>query len=276
MKILVPTDFSIFADLAFNAAILFAKKLNAEIHVYHSANVPDDWEDLKAYIRYLDEENKKVTIEVRRKLKQLKWKAEAEGVKCEYHYTGGKFLKNFTEITDKIDFDLIIMGSHGVSGKEEWFLGSNTQKVVRKLHKNVLVLKNELKSLTFTDVLFVTGLDKEDQEAFRKFLSFIEPFDVKKIHVMTVDTARFFTPPPVLVNPILDEFKEIAKGKNVETHFYTDFSIEAGVRHFTEEFGVDLVGMSNHVRHPLKRILTGSNVEMVVNHLNAPVITIDY
>lgn len=276
MKILVPTDFSIYADYAFNAALLFAEKLNAEIHLYNSADIPDDWEDLKAFIRYLDTDNKKVALKVRNQLKKLKWKAEAKGLVCKYHYTGGKFLKNITEITDKIDFDLIIMGSHGVSGKEEWFIGSNTQKVLRKLHKNVLVVKQELTALDFSKVLFVTGLDQEDKEAFRRFLAFIEPFQPKEIHIMTVDTAGFFTQPSIVVKSALNDFKAIAEGQNVKTHFYADFTIDAGIRHFTEEFSIDLVAISNHVRHPLKRIFVGSNVEMIANHLDAPLLVIDY
>lgn len=276
MKILVPTDFSIYADYAFNAALLLAKKLDAEIHLYNSADIPDDWEDLKPYIRYLDTDNKVAAIKVRNQLKKLKYKAREIDVKCVYHYTGGKFLKNITEITDKVDFDLILMGSHGVSGKEEWFFGSNTQKVIRMLHKNVLVVKEELTNLDFNRVLFVTGLDKEDKEAFRKFLSFIEPFQPEEIHIMTVDTASFFTQPEILVRQVLKEFKQIAEGQNVKTHFYPDFTIDAGIRHFSEEFNIDLVAMSNHVRHPLKRIFTGSNVEMVVNHMKAPVFVIDY
>ncbi len=276
MKILVPTDFSVFADAALDAAILFAQKLNGELHLYHSANIPDDWEDLKADIRYQDAENKEVAIKVRNKFEKLKQKVEAEGVKCAYHYTGGKFIENITEITDKIDFDLIIMGSHGASGNQEWIIGSNTQKVVRLLHKNVLVLKDSLRNLSFTDVLFVTGLEPEDKQAFWKFLKFMEPFNVKNIHVMTVNTNGFFTPPSEKAEKRLSEFKKISKEGNVQTHFYPDYTIDAGVRHFTEEFGIDLVAISNYVRHPFKRIFIGSNVEMLVNRLNAPVLTIDW
>ncbi len=276
MKILVPTDFSVFAEYALDAAILFAKKLNAKIHLYHSADIPDDWEDLPAEVRYHDGVNKQIALKVRNTLKQLKQQVEAEGIPCQYHYTGGKFLKNITEIIEKIDFDLIIMGSHGVSGKEEWFIGSNTQKVVRKLHQNVLVVKEKVTTIDFKEVLFVTGLDKADQEAFRRFLDFIAYFNVDKLYVMTVNTTSFFSQPNVLVKSVLKEFEKIAEGHNVSTHFYRDHTIDAGVRHFVDDYEIDLVGMSNHVRHPFKRIFQGSNVEMVVNHCDVPVLAIDY
>jgi len=275
-KILVPTDFSIFAEYALDAAILFAKKLNAEIHLYHSADIPDDWEDLPAEVRYHDGANKQVAIKVRNILEQLQQKVEAEGITCYRHYTGGKFLKNINEIIEKIDFDLIVMGSHGASGKEEWFLGSNTQKVVRKLHQNVIVVKNKMTKIDFSEVLFVTGLEKEDQEAFRRFLDFIAYFNVDKVYVMTVNTSSFFSQPSILVKSVLKKFEAIAEGFNVSTHFYRDYTIDAGIRHFVDDYEIDLVGMSNHVRHPFKRIFQGSNVEMVVNHCEVPVLAIDY
>jgi len=276
MKILVPTDFSEVAGYAIETAILFAKKLEAEIHLYHSANVPDDWEDLPADVRYQDELNKNIAIKARSKLQDLQRRIKKEGIACQYHYTGGKFIQNITEITDKIDFDLIIMGSHGASGKEEWFMGSNAQKVVRKVRNQIIVVKNQMRTLAFGDVLFVSGLDQEDQEAFRKFLDFITPFNVDKVHVMTVDTSAFFSQPAVIIKSALKDFEQIAEGFDVSTHFYSDYSIDSGVRHFCEDFDIGLVGISNHAKRPIKRLFVGSNVEMIVNHSKVPVLSIDY
>ncbi len=39
--------------------------------------------------------------------------------------------------------DLIVMGSHGASGFQEMFIGSNTEKVVRNSDVPVLVVKRE-------------------------------------------------------------------------------------------------------------------------------------
>jgi nucleotide-binding universal stress UspA family protein len=68
MKILVPTDFLMYADFALDAAIQIAKKNKGEIHLYHSAQIPDDWEDFPAELRYKDSSNKKITLWVRDKL----------------------------------------------------------------------------------------------------------------------------------------------------------------------------------------------------------------
>lgn len=275
-KILVPVDFSVFSDLAVKAAIDIAGKINAEIHVYHSANIPDDWEDLLAELRYKDEINKTRAIWVRDKLNELKKQIVTAGIICETHFTGGKFIDNIIEVLSKIEFDLIIMGSHGVSGKEEWFIGSNTQKVLRKINTKLLVLKKELKDTNFKNIMFATGLHKEDQTSFKQFLEFMKPFNTKSIHIVSINTSSYYTQPAILMNEMLKEFKEIAKEYDITTKFFSDFSVEAGIRHYAEENKIDLIGISNHVKHPVKRIFQGSNVEMIINHSETPVLSIDY
>lgn len=277
MKILVPTDFSMFADYAVDAAIKIAKHLEgAEIHLYHCADLPDDWEDLPSEMRYKDSFNKPRAIWVRNKLSKIKAEIESHGIGSEIHYTGGKFVKNIREVSDKIDFDLVVMGSHGISGKAEWYIGSNTQKVIRKLHHNVLVVKEDIQKVCFDEVLFVTGLFEDDKEAFKRFLSFIKPFNPRTVHVMSVDTASFFTQPSNVMHAALKEFEAIAEGSNVETHFYKDYSIVTGVTKFADEKKIDLIAISNQVRHPLKRVFSGSNVEMLINRAQVPVLSIDY
>lgn len=276
MKILVPTDFSVIAGYALDAAILLAKRSKSEIHLFHCAPIPDDWEDLPVELKVMDQLNKSIAISARDKLNVLKEKVEAKGVVCEVHYVGGKFLKNLDEMFETDGYDLIVMGSHGVGGKKEWFVGSNTQKVVRASRVNVLVVKEPLLKLDFNTALFVTGLDLEDQIAFQKYLTFLKNFDVKNVHIMTVNTGSFYSQPSVLIEECLKDFKNLAKDFSVSSHFYKDYSIEAAVRHFVGDTDIDLIGISNHVRHPLKRMFQGSNVEMIVNHSKLPVLSIDY
>ena len=192
------------------------------------------------------------------------------------HLTTGKFLDDIVKLMEEIKFDLIVMGSHGAGGKEEWFLGSNTQKVVRNVHCDTLVVKYPIKEVNFNKVLFASNLYSEEKEVLEHFLQFIKNFDVEDLHVMTVNTMGFFHQPRVLIMEALKEFQNIASGFNVKTHFYPDYSVEAGIRHFAEEKDLDLVAISNKKRNPLKRIFQGSNVEMLVNHLKHPVLCIDY
>lgn len=275
MNILVPTDFSKFAEYAFNAACKIASYTEGHLHLYHCADLPDDWEDLPIERKLEDKQNKNKALEVRHQLMALQDRATNIGLKSSIHFTGGKFLDNITEILEKVSIDLIVMGSHGVSGKEEWFLGSNSQKVIRKIRKNALIIKAPVETFKVNRVAFVSSLNLDDQEAFKTFLKFVTIFEPKEVHVLSIDTSSWFAQPPMVMLDALKDFKEIARTYKCKTHFYRDHSVQSGIRHFIEEHNINLVGISYRSRNPIKRIFLGSNVEMLVNHAEVPVLCIN-
>jgi len=276
MKILVPTDFSMYADHALEMAVQIALLHKGEIHLYHSAHLPDDWEDLPANIKYKDLVNKERALWVRDKLNKIKEEIEKFGISTKVHYTGGDFLYNIEEVISEIAFDLIVMGSHGASGKYEWFVGSNTQKVLRQVDQNVLVVKSKSKKLDFKSSVFVTDLGSSAKKDFEKFLQFITLFQIQNIHILCINTSSFYTQPSVLVNSALKELKSLAAELPIQTHFHRDLTVDAGVRDFIAKHNIDLVAIANSKKNALKRFFRGSHVEMIVNHSPIPVLSIDY
>ena len=74
----------------------------------------------------------------------------------------------------------------------------------------------------------------------------------------------------------MDDFVEIAKPVKAKKHFYQDYSVRAGIRHFTEELKPSLVVMSNKVRKPVKRMLFGNDALEVAHTSRYPVLIINY
>ncbi len=275
-KILVPTDFSMYAEFAATAAFIIAAKTGAAIHFFHKADLPSGWEDWPAEKRAANPTSTMMEQDMLQKLDKLISRGEKHGVQCYHSYCTGKLITCIKNVMVRENIDLIVMGSHGASGKEEYFIGSNAQKVIRKLHVPVLVIKSRVTELKFEKVMFATGLATSDLEAFGIFLDVIRPFEPTEVHIMAVDTSSYFTQPTIIMKEALKLFQNKASDYQTSTHFYRDYSVEAGIRHFSEEVGIDLIGISNRERHPFKRMLQGSNVEMLVNHSDVPVLSIDY
>ena len=274
MKILVPTDFSECADFALDAACKIAQKTSSEIYLFHSATVPQDLIYLNKDSGFMDDLKSRLELNVTSLMSERIKMAEKFGVKVQSHFEFGKFLKRVQEYDEEQDFDLVVMGSYGASGKQEWFIGSNTQKLVRKLRKNIFVVKEAVEELSFEKTMFPSNLTLEDKDAFVKFLEFIKLFDAKEVHIMAVNTSGYFTQPATMMLELLDDFKALVEGLECQTHFTSDYSVEAGIRHFSEEYSINLIGISNMVNSPIKRIFQGSNVEMLVNHSDLPVLVI--
>lgn len=275
-KILVPTDFSLQAAIAEDAAIKIAAIAHCEILFFHCASwLPADWKEGIAGDQKDDPENATKLQNLRMQMKNIRKKCQPHNVHCQTRISGGQLIDNIEALIAEETFDLTVMGSHGASGKQEFFIGSNTQKVIRKVHTNLLILKEPIDEINFEKVLFATNLSMADQEAFANFLSFIRIFNLKKIHLLTIDTPGFFTQPRILVEERQNDFRDMADKYEVETHFLRDFTVETGIRKFSEELGVDLIAISNYERHILKRIFSGSNVEMLANHSDLPVLSLD-
>lgn len=269
MKILIPTDFSIYADYSIDAAKKIMDKSKDEIILFHcfdSRKIP--WDN--ALTNFIENEI------AERKLNSICNKLVSQGYKARCKVDKGNLYRQVSSLVESENIDLIIMGSHGVSGEEGLFVGSNTQKVVRKVNAKVLILKQPLTAFKFKEVAFVSGLIEDDQGVLVDFLDFISPCEISKVHILTVDTSSYFTQPPVVIESVQKDFEKIAEGYNVESHFYPDYSVEAAIRHFSEENNIQLIGISNRKKNSIKRFFQGSTVESIVNNLPLPVLTIDY
>lgn len=275
-NILVPTDFSACAGYAIDLGFAFAEFFDATLYLFACIDLPDNWNELSDEEKESLPEKKQLFENANVLLDRWRDRADQEGIKLQTIISGGKFLKELQYQVTENKTDFVIMGSHGISGKQEYFIGSNTQKAIRKLHIPVFVIKNPLKEYAFKNVVFASNFDANEKEPFQKFLNFIKWFRPETIHLLSINTSGWFGQPSLLMKEAMKDFKELCEGYNCKTHFYRDLSVDVGIRHFAEEVEADLIVVSNQNRHPLKRIFSGSNVEALVNHCEVPVLSLDF
>ncbi len=275
-RILVPTDFSACAAFAAKAGALLAQKHDAALHLITctapaSGNSPTDdtpGEEDAAFTRQVNHANFL--------LENLK---KSLGETATVIISQQVFNKSLTDAVQQYcsekEIDMIVMGSYGASGKNEYFIGSNTQKVVRKVHLPVLVVKEPLEKVEFKHVVFASEFNLSDKPVFDKMIEFVKN-DQPEIHLLTINTSGWFGQPFGLSKAAMEGFKDHSRPLKCHLHFYRDFNVDQGIRNFSQEIQADLITISNHERHPLKRIFAGSTVEALVNHANIPVLSLDF
>ncbi len=273
-KILIPTDFSYCAKYALDAAAKLAEQYKAELFIFHHlSNLPSDWNNMMDLERNLQKGLQQEVHNTEVLLSDLKSKYSY--LKVETGYAGGRFAKSLQLVVEQEDIDLIVMGSHGASGKKEWFIGSNAQKIVHKVHCPVLVIKEPLEEIAFNKVVFASGFGEQDKPALRELVELVKPFN-PIIHLVYINTDPFWGLPYTTIMQLMNEFKPICKPLDCKLHYFRDLAIERGIRYISDDLDADLIAISNYERHPLKRVFLGSNVEMLVNHANIPVLSLDY
>ncbi len=272
-KIIVPIDFSAHSVYALKAAVLLSKKIAVEIYALHMLDIKDgslvqssEFSKEKG-VFFLKLAEKKIE-----KFLQKDFLKEVKVVSIIKHY---KVFSEVNLIAKEIKADLIIMGSHGASGLKEFFTGSNTEKVIRYAEIPVLILKNELNDVDFSEIVFATDFSKETIPAFNKMLESLDFLGAKK-HLLFVNTPNenFKTTPQM--DALANHFLLEAEGNTdrlEQVHFVCARTIEEGILNFANAAGADLIALITHGRKGLSHVFSGSISEDISNHSALPIMT---
>ena len=269
-RILVPTDFSKHAEYALRVAAQIAKKNNSKIYLLHMLELPHQGSDAVSsgsaipQIMYF----KEMAIN---KLETLMDADFLEGINVSEIIQFGKAFDGIMEISKKNSVDLIVMGSHGASGYEEMFIGSNAEKVVRSSDVPVLVIKNEIEEFKANKLVFASDFSDEIKKPFAKLVEFATIFN-SHLDLVMINTPNSFKSTAV-AEKIMSDFLEETNFTNYSTHIYNDVNIEKGILNYSSSVDADLIGMCTHGRTGFSHFFNGSISEDLVNHTVRPVIT---
>ena len=269
-KILVPIDFSEQAEFAAKVAARIAKKTNCEIHFLHMLEIPVDVVDPA------NQSNNSPTAlmflkRAQEKFEKLTKRFFLKGIKVTKSVFFHNTFDGIIEESRKHKVDLIVMGSQGVSGFEEMFVGSNTEKVVRHSDVPVLVIKNEIEEFELNNLVFASNFDIGNKKTFKKIVEFAKYFDAK-IHLLKVNTPQNFEP----TTKTHLKIKEFIKGYNLENHtvnIHNDVTVEMGILNFGKFIEADVIALNTHGRRGLMHFFNGSISKGIANHAVRPVIT---
>lgn len=272
-NILVPTDFSENCNKAADLAIEMAKLYNAEIHFFHLIKTPVDWVKLDV----LQEKKYPATVRkigiARAKLRELERKAEREALECRFflEFDGG--LANILKHSDHFHHDFIVTGSSGTRGIVRELLGSNAEEIVRKADVPVIVVKDQVVSFPFKEIVFVSDFLQDVSEAFKHVISIAEKCRAH-IHLLRINTETDFNSIEQGLDPIKEFLKKFPDLDNFSMNVYNEPDVETGINNFLRYKNADLIAMCTHGRTGFLSLFSKSIAEGVTNHSELPVMTI--
>jgi len=280
IQILVPYDFSKMAvhalDFATKLSTTYSKLHISLIHVVElplNANVGymgggidplSDYQN-QVYFRELLEQRKKELDQLKKKYTSPKYHLDAVVT------VGNVFREITTVITDKKP-DLVVMGSSGTSGWEEFWIGSTTEKIVRTAPCPVITIKGETDPSQLKKVVFASSFDELDVDLAARIKNMQQVFDAQFYFVSINTPGNFITSKQAQHR--LDKFIHRYKFVQVHTEIYNSLSEDAGILEFADDIEADLIAMATHGRTGMLHLLTGSIAEDVVNHSKRPVWTL--
>lgn len=273
-KILVPTDFSKQAANALDVAYNIAKKQSSELTVIHV--VEDATVTSVHYTGDLDLPNMEDKLFVVRMIEKAKreladFEDKYSDVAIKTHLRIGNPYHNIKDYVNDENVDLIVMGTKGSSGLEEFLIGSNAEKVVRHAKCPVLTIQDKIEKFDFKNIVYATSTKEGENECVRVMKDLQDTYGAK-VHLVRVNTPNNFESDRTSL-PALEKYAEKCGLTDYEVHVYNEASEEEGIIYFADYIKADLIAMATHGRTGLAHLLTGSIAEDVVNHSKRPVLT---
>jgi len=270
--ILVPTDFSENAAVAYDYAALIAGKTGATIYLLHILDIPYPAGENKGTVdlHYMMEIMKFTKLRISKHKNNKVFK----NVKIIDVIEVGNVPSKICLAANKYKADMIVMGTHGVSGFQESFLGSNAERVIRNAEIPVLSVKNKIKSSKISSIVFAADFSKETEFVLPAISKIAELFNARLILMKIVTMVDFQSTHET--EKQIETFRKKNKLFNYSTQIYYAYSREEGIRHFSENAKADIIALGTHGRHGLAHFFKGSIAEEVVNHASLPVLTLNF
>lgn len=268
-KILVPTDASECAQRAAQVAIQLAAKANASIHFLSIMPDTDTEFHVPQTTGTLVHNTQKVQIqnEINR-LVSLAAQSGVEAFPLLVLDKSGEYIENYV---DPLGIDLIIMGSHGATGIREFFIGSNTQRVVRKATVPVLVIKEAIDKFEVKNILFASPFEGQSQQALNWVVQFAKLFGA----VINIAFVNF--PNELgslkLRESLMKQIQENNPGQRFRFDNIEGNDLERELHELATPIGADLIALTIQAKTGF--ILPHSVAEDMVNHEKLPVLVIN-
>lgn len=279
MNILLLTDFSELSTFAKDLARKIAFNLSAQLHVMYvvqtSSEVLLDAEGnvksgMGADVQDLLKEKDAALEEMQ------KWKADLPG-SAESHVVFGDLHSSIKKEIKNHAIDLVVMGTHGVTGMAEKLSGSVTQEVILENRVPVLSVKCDRGAIDFTDFL-IAGDFESDKEMNLELYKQLQKIFKSKIHLLWVNTKSKFTSTAKALKR-MTAFAELNQLENISYHIHNDNSVEEGIMNFANNYDanhdldIDIIAVEKKNKSTLEYWFTGCDAVNYVNHIYRPIVT---
>jgi len=269
-KILVAID---FLDCSINAlahAVAIAAKAKADIEMVW-VNMPDHSKD----IFKCDPE--RLLIEVEKRFKELieDFSPEMEGGEMTYQIRDGKVYKEIVAAANEVNADMIVAGTHGSSGFEEFWIGSNANKIVSATDKPIITIRGgiDIKRPLGRIVLPIDSTIETRQKL---------PFttELAKIHDAVIHVLSIYTTKVEAVRYRVDTYSDqVIEYLEEEGVKYVREAVEAdnltnSTIGYAERIDANLISIMTEQERTTANLWLGPFAQQMVNHSPFPVLSI--
>lgn len=273
-KILIPIDFSETSMLAIEHGAFAAQLFKADLVLLHV--VEKLWEPFSiiqpeiqivapgVFANAIEKKLEEIAADILTK----------HGVKTTCITTDGNIFNEIITVSEEYNVDLIVMGTHGISGFAEFFSGSNTFKVVTMSECPVLSVQASSKKLGYKNILLPIDDSGHSRQKVNHAIILAKQFG-SKIHILglvdTVDETE--------VNKFEHKLDQIEEYLGKHDILFARKSVVGKNQatmtlNYASTIDTDLIMIMTDQDENLTGRLMGPYAQQVVNHSKIPVMSI--
>ncbi|HOI31550.1 MAG: universal stress protein [Bacteroidales bacterium] len=268
--ILVGIDFSDCSVNALEHAVSLAERAEANIKMIW-VNKPDNTRNL------YDISSEEVLHEAEKRLEGLasKYQARLKNKKIDFITRKGKVYKELVAAAEEFDVFLIMIGTHGSSGFEEFWIGSNANRIVSATERPVITIRGGV-DINRTIERIVMPIDStiESRQKVPITALLAKYFDAE-IHVL----ATHITSVKDVRDLLMEYIKQVERYLEENQVRYLVKEIDAGnisdaVIDYATTINANLISIMDEQEKAASNIWLGPYPQQMVNHSPIPVLVV--
>lgn len=272
-KILFPTDFSEVATNAFVHALEFAKKMQGELVLLHSFELPiyDNQffpENYNVLFDSLQLSEFDMFKEEITKLRKIAEELKLDKIKMSHRLMDGNLIFNIKRAIKEDEIKFVIMGTSGVSGWEEFFLGTNTGSVISTINVPVLCIPFEAKFKKIETIGFTTRYREKDQKALKDVLKIAKKMEAK-VRCLYVKTAH-----SDVSEETIKHWETEFAGEPVQFSVIPNDDVKETILDFVMFKDIDMLAMLTYKRNFFVELFKPSLTQKIANQSSIPILAV--
>jgi len=273
-RILIPYDFSETAELASEHATFMAKLHKAEIcllHVIESYSFTSAISN--AFSKSQTEYESKIETSANVRLKEVADKLHHScGMTVTFRTEVGKIYKKIISTALDLQTDVIVMGTHGVSGFQEFLMGSNSYRVVMGAPCPVITVQTHAKKIGFKDIILPIDNSSVSRQKVKQAVEIAKHYN-SVIHIagiMTMSDVEMQRRFEVKVHQVKEYVEEYEVPYTVK--MFKGENIASITMEYAAQINADLIIIMTEQESA--GLFMGSFAQQVVNHSKIPIMSI--
>ena len=271
-RILIPYDFSETAALSLEHAVFMAKVLKADIYLLH---ILESVSFTSAFGAAFGNVDKKLESESNTKLDEIGKQIHMNnGITVKSITEVGRIYRKIVDVAKRENIDIIIMGTHGVSGYKKFNVGTNTSKVVEEAACPVISVQTHSKKIGFKKIVLPIDNSPQSRQKVSYALAVARSYGshiciAGLIDFSNEDNKRMF-------KLKVDQVEEwlLQHGVSVEKKFVEGDNLAKMTMQTAEELDADLIVIMTEQEPSITGFFLGTYATQVVNHSKIPVMAV--